>query len=83
MTRTDRFLERIDKHLAHVPTRQQRTQFLCVQLAAWERAYARFVASDGASEPTSERDPPHAADFTLTIAGLAARLEQENYRAAS
>jgi len=38
------------------------------------RRGARFIATQGASEfSASTRDPPHAADFLLTIAALAAR----------
>ena len=35
---------------------------------------SRFIATEGASEfATSRADPPQAADFLLTIIGLAAR----------
>ena len=39
-----------------------------------EQRYARFLATEGASEPPGDpADPPHAADFLLTITALAAR----------
>jgi len=39
-----------------------------------EYRYARFIATQGTSEfSASTQDPPHAADFLLTITGLAAR----------
>jgi hypothetical protein len=48
--------------------------FLDRQIAGWEERYARFIASDGASEPVlHSADPPQAADFVMTIAGLARR----------
>jgi hypothetical protein len=35
---------------------------------------SRFLATDGASEPAADpADPPQAADFLLTIEGLARR----------
>jgi hypothetical protein len=72
--RADRFLARLDRHLPTLADRAMRRAFLDRQLAGWEYRYARFVASEGASEPVgSAADPPQAADFLLTITGLAAR----------
>jgi hypothetical protein len=51
-----------------------RRRFLDGQLEGWEHRYARFVATQGASEfAASAGDPPQAADFLLTITALAAR----------
>ena len=74
---TDRvmhFIARMDAHLPTLPDDAARRIFLDRQLDGWERRYARFVASEGCSEPIAvSADPPQAADFLLTIIGLAAR----------
>ncbi|MFL6797444.1 MAG: hypothetical protein ACJ8F3_08525 [Xanthobacteraceae bacterium] len=72
-SRTDRFLCRIDRHLPTLPDRASRCAFLDGQLAGWEHRYACFVGSEGASEPAREAEPVQAADFLMTITGLAAR----------
>jgi hypothetical protein len=72
--RASRFLARLDTHLPIVSDRPARCAFLDRQLEGWERRYARFIATQGASEPAADpADPPQAADFLLTIVGLAAR----------
>jgi hypothetical protein len=72
--RTARFLARLDDHLPTLADDAARRAFVDRQLAGWECRYARFVATEGASEPvTDPADPPQAADFLLTITGLAAR----------
>jgi hypothetical protein len=72
--RAARFLARLDRHLAALADERARNTFLEEQLAGWEYRYARFVATEGASEPVrDEADPPQASDFLLTIAGVAAR----------
>jgi hypothetical protein len=72
--RADRFLDRLDAHLASIPDEAARRQFLDRQIDGWEHRYARFVATEGTSEvATDAADPPQAVDFLLTIAGLAAR----------
>src|SRR5437016_1379114 len=71
--RTGRYLERLDRHLGTLAGERARRAFLDAQIAVWEGRYARFVASDGASEPPGEWPPPQAADFLLTIAALAER----------
>src|SRR5262249_20841495 len=54
--------------------RPARRAFLERQLEGWERRYARFIATEGASEHVADlADPPQAADFLMTIVGLAAR----------
>src|SRR4051812_15578302 len=71
--RPTRFLARIDAHLTALGPRQK-LSFLDIQLKAWTRAYARFICTEGASEPTmTADDPPHCSDYLLTIAGLATR----------
>jgi hypothetical protein len=72
--RAARFLARLDRHLAVLADEPARCGFLERQLEGWEHRYARFVASEGASEPIGNpADPPQASDFLLTITGLAAR----------
>jgi aminoglycoside phosphotransferase (APT) family kinase protein len=72
--RVQRFLARLDTQLPIIAGRPARRAFLDRQLAGWERRYARFIATEGASEPAADAaDPPQAADFLLTITGLAAR----------
>src|ERR1700747_3774703 len=73
-SRTDRFLWRIDAHLPTLRDNRARRVFLDQQIEGWQARYARFLAPEGASEPTANcADPPHAADFLLTITALAAR----------
>jgi hypothetical protein len=72
--RVTRFIARMDAHLPTLPDDAARRIFLDRQLDGWERRYARFVATEGGSEPAAvAADPPQAADFLLTIIGLAAR----------
>jgi hypothetical protein len=72
--RAMRFIARTDAHLPTLPDDAARRIFLDRQLDGWERRYARFVASEGCSEPAAvPADPPQAADFLLTIIGLATR----------
>jgi hypothetical protein len=72
--RPSRFFGRIDAYLPALPDDEARRMFLDRQIEGWECRYSRFLASDGASEPAADpADPPHAADFLLTIEGLARR----------
>ena len=72
--RASRFIARVDAHLPTLADDGERRAFLDRQLDGWEHRYACFVATDGASEFVGNcADPPHAADFLLTIVGLAAR----------
>jgi hypothetical protein len=72
--RTSRFIARVDAHLPTLADDAARRAFLNGQLEGWEHRYARFVATQGASEfAASTGDPPQAADFLLTISALAAR----------
>jgi len=72
--RTRCFLERIDPHLGSLAGDRERRAFLKRQLEVGEYRYARFIATQGTSEfSASTQDPPYAADFLLTITGLAAR----------
>ena len=72
--RVTRFIARMDAHLPTLPDDAARRTFLDRQLYGWERRYARFIATEGCSEPVPvAADPPQAADFLLTIIGLAAR----------
>ena len=72
--RATRFLARLDEHLPTLADDAARRAFLDRQLEGWECRYARFIATEGASEPAADSaDPPQAADFLLTIAGLAQR----------
>jgi len=72
--RISRFIARVDAYLPTLMDDAERRAFLDGQLEGWEHRYARFVATQGASEfAASADDPPHAADFLLTITALAAR----------
>ena len=72
--RATHFIARVDAHLPTLADDAARRAFLDRQVAGWERRFARFIASDGESEPlTVAADPPQAADFLLTITRLAAR----------
>jgi hypothetical protein len=72
--RTHRFIARVDAYLPTLADDAERRAFLDGQLEGWEHRYARFVATQGASEfAASAGDPPHAADFLLTISALATR----------
>jgi hypothetical protein len=72
--RSLRFFARIDAYLPVLPDDETRRIFLDRQIEGWERRYSRFLATDGASEPAADpADPPQAADFLLTIEGLASR----------
>jgi len=74
-SRADRFLSRVDQHLSTIPTEDARHRFIAGQMCAWQARYSKFIATDGASEPVTDRaDPPSAADFLLTITGLQARV---------
>ena len=69
-----RFLARLDRHLPTLADQAARRDFLDRQLEGWQRRYARFIATEGDSEPVLiPADPPQAADFLLTIVGLMAR----------
>ncbi len=73
-SRAERLLARIDLLLATFASDKARRIFLDHQVGTWERRYSRFIASEGASEVSLDAaDPPQAADFLLTIAGLAQR----------
>lgn len=79
--RATRFIARVDAHLPTLADDAARRAFLDRQLDGWERRYARFMATEGESEPASvAADPPQAADFLLTITGLAARRDAFNGR---
>jgi hypothetical protein len=72
--RTRRFLARLDRHLPTLADQAARRDFLDRQIEGWQRRYARFIATEGDSEPILiAADPPQAADFLLTIVGLMAR----------
>jgi hypothetical protein len=72
--RTRRFIARVDAYLPTLADDAARCAFLDGQLAGWEHRYARFVATQGASEfAANAGDPPQAADFLLTLSALAAR----------
>jgi len=74
LDRTARFFTRLDSHLPSLSGHAARRVFLDRQLDGWERRYARFISTEGASEPIVDPDdPPQASDFLLTITGLAAR----------
>lgn len=72
--RSARFLRRIDAYLPSLPDARARRLFLDRQIAGWEQRYARFISTEGGFEPVLDpANPPQAADFLITIAGLARR----------
>jgi hypothetical protein len=72
--RATHYIARMDAHLPTLSDDAARVVFLNRQLDGWERRYARFIATEGSSEPVIiPSDPPQAADFLLTIVGIAAR----------
>jgi aminoglycoside phosphotransferase (APT) family kinase protein len=72
--RAGRFIARVDAHLPTLCDDATRRAFLDRQLEGWEHRYARFLATEGASEPAADpADPPQAADYLLAITALAAR----------
>lgn len=72
--RVTRFIARVDAHLPTLKDDAARRAFLDRQLDGWEHRYAHFLATEGESEPvTTLADPPQAADFLLTLTGLASR----------
>ena len=74
LDRTSRFIARVDAYLSSLADDAARRGFLDGQLEGWEHRYARFVATQGASEfAASTGDPPQGADFLLTISALGAR----------
>lgn len=77
--RAARFVTRVDAHLSTLADDAARRAFLDRQLEGWERRYARFLTTEGESEPAAaSTDPPQAADFLLTITALAARRDAFN-----
>lgn len=77
--RAARFVARVDAHLPTLADDAARRAFLDRQLEGWERRYARFLATEGESEPAgASTEPPQAADFLLTITALAARRDAFN-----
>jgi hypothetical protein len=75
-SRADRFLARVGQQIAGLDG-VQRAAFLDNQLLRWERKYAAWRYSHGTSEFTAAgAEPIVAADFVLTIAGLAAIRRQ-------
>ena len=71
--RTARYLARVDAYLPTLADAGTRRTFIDRQIEAWERRYARFVATEGGAQPADGRDPPQAADFLMTITALAVR----------
>ena len=72
--RATRFLARVDRQLEALATVGQRLDFLNQQIEGWQHRYARFICTEGRSEPDVEADdPPHSSDFLLTILELGKR----------
>ena len=73
-SRADRFLARVDTALPAMTPAEQR-KFLDQMTRAFESQYRTFIRGQGrkAEYSANPRDPVSAADFTLTLAGLAAR----------
>ena len=71
-SRAERYLARVDAHLDGLPFGSERAKFLAGQLDGWEERYCEFARTDGKSEAADVT----AADFVLTLSGLASRLEE-------
>jgi hypothetical protein len=72
--RVTRFIARVDAYLPTLKDDAARRTFLDRQLDGWERRYTQFLATEGESEPViTLSEPPQAADFLLTLTGLASR----------
>lgn len=69
------YLARVDSSLESLRPLERRA-FLVALLNGWEYRYRQFVSSEGSSERAGG-DPATAADFLITIAGIAARLQAE------
>jgi hypothetical protein len=79
--RVARFVVRLDAYLPRLKDDAARRTFLDRQLEGWERRYARFVLTEGESEPFADSaNRPQAFDFLLTIAAVAARRDALNER---
>lgn len=72
--RVDRFLQRLDAALATLPESERRPWLIKV-IDGLNWRYARFLCTEGESEPAySVDDPPHCTDFLLMICGASQRL---------
>ena len=72
--RATRYLARIDAELDRMYSKLERKQFLERRISQWEELYGLFVETGGTSFPNPDGpDAPQAADFVLTIMGLAKR----------
>jgi hypothetical protein len=79
--RVAHFVVRLDAYLPRLKDDAARRTFLDRQLEGWERRYARFVLTEGESEPFADSaNRPQAFDFLLTIAVVAARRDALNER---
>jgi hypothetical protein len=69
---SERYLKRVDAHLKTL-NKTARREFLTRQINTWERRYSSFLTDDSPLIPSTTY--PDAADYLLTIAGLAVRME--------
>ena len=58
--RASRFIARVDAHLPTLSDDAARRAFLDRHLEGWEQRYARFLATEGASEPPGGSCQPAA-----------------------
>jgi hypothetical protein len=70
-SRTERYLHRLELHLAALADNAARRAILATESDKWEERYARFIASEGDSiRSGAGADQPSAFDFVDTIAAL-------------
>lgn len=72
MDRTAKFAARVKAHLDTLPE-AKKLSFVQAQLRTWEDRYNHFIATEGKSEPVTDKaNPPQAADFLATVLMLCA-----------
>lgn len=71
------YISLLDAHLESFENDQKRYSFLIRQGNVWQQRYARFIATDGASEcPHPEFGMPTAFDFVAIITDIDKRKGQ-------
>lgn len=76
-TRSERYLARVDAHIACLPADARRA-FLRSKLAAWDRKYAAWLtATERGLPPPADTANATAWDFRETLDGLVLRQHRE------
>jgi len=71
LSRTGRYLARVETHLQALSHDTARRDFLLCEIGKWEERYTRFITTEGESHRCSD-DPAQATafDFVETLAAL-------------